>query len=123
MSRAGRDVPMEGAKQVTVETARPNRIRVREALSASSIGRFAYVAGWVRTRRTSKAGVTFVELNDGSSLQNLQVIIPEDLSDYATIVDRLSTGASAIVTGEIVASPAQEQETELRASSVEIIGP
>jgi asparaginyl-tRNA synthetase len=113
---------MEGAEPVTVETARPNRIRVREALSASSIGRVAYVAGWVRTRRTSKAGVTFVELNDGSSLQNLQVIVPADLPEYATIVDRLSTGASAIVAGEIVASPAQGQETELRASSVEVIG-
>lgn len=97
-------------------------VRVREALGASSIGRPARVQAWVRTKRQSKAGVTFVEVNDGSSLRNLQVVVPESLPNYASEIETLSTGASIVVDGEVVASPAEGQETELRAERLQVVG-
>jgi asparaginyl-tRNA synthetase len=96
---------------------------VRDALSPESIGRLAEIEGWVRTKRPSKAGVTFVEVNDGSSLRNLQVVVPASLPNYDTAVEEASTGASVRVHGEIVESPAKGQESELRAASFELIGP
>lgn len=95
---------------------------VRDALRAESIGRQIEVAGWVRTRRESKAGVTFVEVNDGSSLENLQVVVPESVPGYLDTVKRASTGASVLARGTLVASPAAGQETELQADQVEVIG-
>ena len=107
---------------MTIDVVQRELIRVREALDPGNIGRVVRVQGWVRTKRASKAGVTFVEVNDGSSLRSLQVVVPSSLPNYATDVERLSTGASVVVEGEIVASPAPEQETELRAASVQVVG-
>ena len=107
---------------MTIDVIQRELIRVREALDPGNIGRVVRVQGWVRTKRASKAGVTFVEVNDGSSLRSLQVVVPSSLPNYATDVERLSTGASVVVEGEIVASPAPEQETELRAASVQVVG-
>jgi len=97
-------------------------LRVREALSEDSIGTLCRVQGWLRTKRTSKAGVTFLEVNDGSSLQNLQVVVSQGLPNYDTDVAALSTGASVSVMGHIIASPAAEQETELQATAVDVLG-
>jgi asparaginyl-tRNA synthetase len=66
--------------------------------------------------------VTFLELNDGSSLRNLQVVIPDDLPGYAENVEPANTGASVVVSGMVVQSPAEGQEIELRAGSVELLG-
>jgi asparaginyl-tRNA synthetase len=96
---------------------------VRDALSAGRSGQRVRLNGWVRTKRSSKAGVAFVELNDGSSLRNLQVVIPDTLPNFASDVDPLTTGSSISVEGDIVESPAAGQETELRADRVEVIGP
>jgi asparaginyl-tRNA synthetase len=79
------------------------------------------VEGWVRTKRDSK-GVSFLEINDGSTMKNLQVIIDEDFPDYASIVKSVTTGSSLSVKGTLVASPAKGQKVELKASSIEIIG-
>lgn len=97
-------------------------MRVRDALRPEHIGRKVRVEGWVRTKRPSKAGVTFVELNDGSTLKNLQIVLPESMSDYEALVAGISTGASVIVDGEIVQSPAEGQPTEVRAEQVTIVG-
>ncbi len=99
-----------------------NPISVAAALSPASVGVHARVQGWLRTKRTSKAGVTFLEINDGSSLANLQAVAPSSLPNYESDVSGVTTGASVIVEGEIVASPAAEQDTELSVSSFEIIG-
>jgi asparaginyl-tRNA synthetase len=107
---------------VTIEEATPPIARVRDALRSELIGRDVRVQGWVRTKRTSKAGVTFVEVNDGSSLRNLQVVVPDDIPAYAENVEPANTGASVTVTGVVVQSPAEGQETELRASTVELHG-
>lgn len=97
-------------------------IPVREALLEDSIGSSVRIQGWIRTKRTSKAGVTFLEVNDGSSLQNLQAVVPESLPNYDHDVSSVSTGASVVLDGEIVASPAPEQETELRVNCLEVVG-
>src|SRR5213595_102561 len=79
------------------------------------------LGGWVRTRRDSK-DFSFIELNDGSSLRNLQVIAKSDtLQNYADI-QRLSTGASIVVTGALVPSRGKDQKWELVAHNIEIVG-
>jgi asparaginyl-tRNA synthetase len=96
---------------------------VRDALDPECVGQRVRIEGWVRTKRTSKSGVTFVEVNDGSSLRNLQVVVPETLVDYDASVESLATGASVVVEGEMVPSPAPEQPTELRAENITVVGP
>jgi len=109
-------------RNVSVQTARREQVRVRDVLSAASIGKHVRIEGWVRTKRPSKAGVVFVEVNDGSSLKNLQVVVPESLDKHSAEVERLNTGSSIVVQGEIVASPAAGQDVELRAESVLVPG-
>src|SRR5215813_15581612 len=79
------------------------------------------VQGWVRTRRDSK-DFSFIELNDGSSLRNLQIIAKKDaLPNYGDI-QRLSTGASIVVEGALIASQGKRQKWELVARDIEIVG-
>ncbi|HEY9872260.1 MAG TPA: asparagine--tRNA ligase [Candidatus Obscuribacterales bacterium] len=79
------------------------------------------IKGWVRTKRELKE-FTFVEVNDGSSLANLQAVLNPDLPDYADVLKQLNTGASVEVSGVLVASPAKGQRIELKASSVTVYG-
>ncbi|HXA09424.1 MAG TPA: asparagine--tRNA ligase [Chthoniobacterales bacterium] len=93
---------------------------VRDALhSTEPIGR-VLVQGWVRTRRDSK-DFSFIELNDGSSLRNLQIIAKNTLSNYA-VVQHLITGASIVVRGALVASQGKGQSWEVVADAIEIVG-
>src|SRR5437763_5549810 len=78
------------------------------------------VQGWVRTRRDSK-DFSFVELNDGSSLRNLQIIARNSLANYADI-QKLTTGASLRVTGALIASQGKGQKWELVADKIDIVG-
>ncbi|MBM4149121.1 MAG: asparagine--tRNA ligase [Lentisphaerae bacterium] len=80
------------------------------------------VGGWVRTRRDSKAGFSFVEINDGSCLASLQVVAGRDLPNYERDVLCLSMGSSVAVDGVLVASPGAGQKVELRATAMEVIG-
>lgn len=80
------------------------------------------VRGWVRTRRDSKGGFSFIEVNDGTCLGNLQVVAPGELDNYASEVQKLTAGCSVVVQGELVESPAKGQSTELHAQSVRVIG-
>ena len=95
---------------------------VVKARRAESAGSHVEIRGWVRTRRDSKGGFSFLEINDGSCLGNLQVVVPASLSNYTTDVLRLSVGASAIVRGELKASPGKGQSTELAATEVVVLG-
>lgn len=97
-------------------------ISVAEARDASAVGRRVEVRGWVRTRRDSKAGFSFIEVNDGSCLGNLQVVADGSLPNYANEVQRLTVGCSVVIAGPLVASPAAGQATELHAESVRLIG-
>ncbi|HLW01502.1 MAG TPA: asparagine--tRNA ligase [Ktedonobacterales bacterium] len=98
---------------------RTESLSVREALGQPA-GRQITVNGWVRTRRQSKA-VSFVELNDGSSFKNLQVVLEQGALPPETDA-ALTTGSCLRVTGDLVASPAAGQPVELRAREVTIYG-
>ena len=63
--------------------------------------------GWVRTRRDSKAGISFIHLSDGSSFHPVQVVAPNTLPNYADEVQRLTAGCAVEATGNIVPSPAK----------------
>lgn len=80
------------------------------------------VRGWVRTRRDSKAGLSFLAVYDGSCFNPLQAVINNSLPNYQSEVLRLTTGCSVIVTGTVVASPGEGQSFELQATSLEVTG-
>src|SRR6267378_7357381 len=80
------------------------------------------VKGWVRTRRDSKAGISFVHVSDGSCFHPVQVVAPSTLTNYADEVLRLTAGCAIAATGTIVSSPAKGQPFEMQASTVRVIG-
>ena len=80
------------------------------------------VRGWVRTRRDSKAGLSFVNVSDGSCFAPIQVVAPADLPNYESEVKRLTAGCAVIATGKLVQSQGQGQAYEIQASSIEVIG-
>jgi asparaginyl-tRNA synthetase len=80
------------------------------------------VKGWVRTRRDSKAGISFVHVSDGSCFQPVQVVAPSTLSNYTDEILRLTAGCAVEATGMIVPSPAKGQPFEMQASAVKVIG-
>lgn len=94
---------------------------VKDALQRSVPLASVRVQGWVRTRRDSK-DFSFIELNDGSRLRNLQIIAKNTLLNYAE-VQRLTTGSSITVEGELVESHGKGQKWELVADKIEIVGP
>src|SRR5438094_7481686 len=93
---------------------------IKDALRSNAPIDAVRVQGWVRTRRDSK-DFSFIELNDGSSLRNLQIIARNTLSNYAD-VQRLTTGASLAVSGALVASQGKGQKWEVIADNIEVIG-
>jgi asparaginyl-tRNA synthetase len=93
---------------------------VKQALQSSAPISEIMVQGWVRTRRDSK-DFSFIELNDGSCLRNLQIIARNSLGNYADI-QRLTTGASITVHGELIASQGKGQAWELVADKIDIVG-
>jgi asparaginyl-tRNA synthetase len=80
------------------------------------------VQGWVRTRRDSKAGISFVQVSDGSSFHPVQVVVPNTLENYADEVLKLTAGCAVEATGTIVPSPAKGQPFEMQASAIRVIG-
>ncbi|HAD62281.1 MAG TPA: asparagine--tRNA ligase [Planctomycetaceae bacterium] len=80
------------------------------------------VKGWVRTRRDSKSGFSFIELNDGSCMGNLQFIVDADVEGYAETIKQVTTGASVAITGIVKESPGKGQRIEVHATSLEVIG-
>jgi asparaginyl-tRNA synthetase len=80
------------------------------------------IRGWVRTRRDSKAGISFIHLSDGSTFHPVQVVAPNTLPNYADEVQRLTAGCAVEATGKIVPSPAKGQPFEMQASAVRVVG-
>src|SRR6187431_226249 len=80
------------------------------------------VKGWVRTRRDSKAGLSFVHVSDGSAFHPVQVVAPATLVNYVTEVQRLTAGCAIEATGTIVPSPAKGQPFEMQATELKVIG-
>ena len=80
------------------------------------------ISGWVRTKRDSKAGFSFLAINDGSSFDSIQVIADQSLSNYQSEVLGLSTGCAVKVNGRLVASEGKGQSVEIQASEIEVLG-
>ncbi|MFP1761713.1 asparagine--tRNA ligase [Lonsdalea quercina] len=80
------------------------------------------VRGWVRTRRDSKAGISFIAVYDGSCFDSLQAVVNNNLDNYQSDVLRLTTGCSVSITGNVVPSPGQGQSFELQATDVSLVG-
>jgi asparaginyl-tRNA synthetase len=95
--------------------------RIAEVLRSGQPDESLVVQGWVRTKRELK-GFAFIEVNDGSSLANLQVVINQDLPDYEVIIKKLNTGASVEVSGLLLASQGKGQRIELTARAVKVYG-
>src|SRR6266542_868299 len=93
---------------------------VKNALNQTAPVAPILLEGWVRTRRDSK-DFSFIELNDGSSLRNLQIIAKNTLPNYPA-VQRLTTGASITVTGALVPSQGKAQKWELVANKIDLVG-
>ena len=87
-----------------------------------AVGSTVTVKGWIRTRRDSKAGISFLAVHDGSCFEALQAVAPAELNNYENEIKRLTTACSVIVTGTVVKSEGQGQAFELQASSVEVVG-
>ncbi|ADW17479.1 asparaginyl-tRNA synthetase [Desulfobulbus propionicus DSM 2032] len=92
-----------------------------DLLRRQPVGETVTISGWVRTRRDS-GSFSFLEINDGSCLANLQLIAEEQLVNYASEVKKLTTGCSLRAHGLLVASPAKGQTVEVRAERIEVIG-
>jgi asparaginyl-tRNA synthetase len=78
--------------------------------------------GWVRTRRDSKAGLSFINLHDGTCQDPIQVVAPNDLPNYESEIQRLNTGCSIEVDGELVESQGKGQSVEVRAKAIRVVG-
>src|SRR5688572_28897533 len=107
---------LQGFKSMTV-------VSVEHALAGKMpAGGEVTVRGWVRTRRDSKAGLSFVNVSDGSCFAPIQVVAPSDLPNYESEVKRLTAGCAVIATGTLVASQGQGQSFEIQASAIEVVG-
>ncbi len=97
--------------------------RITDVLNGKfSPGERIAVEGWVRTRRDSKAGFSFIAVHDGSCFAALQVVAPNDLANYASEVQKLSTGCSVHVEGTLVESQGKGQSLEIQADTVTVVG-
>ena len=96
--------------------------RISEILKSGLPGQSLEVAGWVRTRRDSKQGFSFIELNDGSCLANLQIVVGAEVPDVTENIKHVTTGASVRIDGELKESPGKGQRVELVAQSLRIVG-
>lgn len=98
------------------------KIKELKRQPAAFIGKEMTLKGWVRTLREQKT-FAFLELNDGSSLSNFQVVVNSDLPFYAERLKEVTTGCSVKVTGILAESPGKNQQIELHASQLEVLGP
>ncbi len=97
-------------------------ISIAAARRAEAVGKEVLLRGWVRTRRDSKAGFSFLELNDGSCFGNIQVLAEASLANYEAEIKRLTAGCSVSVRGLVKASPGKGQATEVQAAEVTVHG-
>ncbi len=98
------------------------RKKIAELLESTDFGSEVHILGWVRTKRESKGGFCFLEINDGSSIKNIQVLAEERLANYTEEILKLTTGCSVTVKGVLVESPGKGQKVEVQATDVKTIG-
>ena len=98
-------------------------VSIKSALNGDiSVGSKLKIQGWVRTRRDSKAGFSFISVHDGSCFDPIQVVAPAELSNYSENIQKLTAGCSVICTGELVESMGRGQKFEIQAAEVKVTG-
>jgi asparaginyl-tRNA synthetase len=97
------------------------RTKIKDLLNA--VEEEVLVKGWVRTRRDSKGGFSFLEINDGSCLRNIQVIADHSISNYSSIEKKMTTGSCISVYGKLIASQGKGQNKEVQAIVIDVYGP
>jgi asparaginyl-tRNA synthetase len=98
------------------------RKKIAELIESSDFGSEVTIMGWVRSRRDSKGGFSFLEINDGSTIKNIQVLAEGKLANYTEEILKLTTGCSVIVKGILVESPGKGQKVEVQATEVKLVG-
>ena len=96
--------------------------RIRHIFTREDFGSSVVIKGWVRTRRDSKGGFSFLEINDGSSLKGIQVVADGELENYESEIMHLGTGCSIRVEGELKESQGKGQSVEILAERIEVLG-
>jgi asparaginyl-tRNA synthetase len=118
-----RALPQAGMWRFFEEFQGMSVVSVKQALSGSiAANSEVTVRGWVRTRRDSKAGLSFVNVSDGSCFDPIQVVAQNSLPNYADEVAKLTAGCAVIATGLLVPSQGKGQSFEIQASKVEVVG-
>src|SRR5690554_61724 len=87
-----------------------------------AVGDEVTVRGWVRTRRDSKAGISFINVHDGSCFDAIQAVVPNHLDNYDNEVLKLTTGCSVAITGTVTESVGKDQNCEIQATAVTVYG-
>ncbi len=98
------------------------RKKIAELIESTDFGSEVTIMGWVRTKRDSKGGFSFLDINDGSTIKNIQVLAEDKLTNYTEEILKLTTGCSVIVKGILVESPGKGQKVEIQASEVKVVG-
>jgi asparaginyl-tRNA synthetase len=98
------------------------KISIAAVRKPESVGKNVTLQGWIRTRRDSKGGFSFLEMNDGSCFGNMQVIAEASLPNYESEIKKLTAGCSVRVSGLVQASPGKGQATEVKADDVTVYG-
>ena len=100
-----------------------NKFSIEEIFKGHvAVGEQVTIKGWVRSRRTSKAGISFVALHDGSCFDTIQIVVPETVDNYADEVVHLGAGCAIIARGDLVESQGKGQSVEVQATSIEVVG-
>ena len=97
------------------------KILTEKEFQQTLLGTRIEINGWVRSKRDSKSGLSFIEVNDGSSLDSIQIIAPNELANYSEI-EKISTGCSIRAIGSLIESQGKGQEVEVRAEKIEVLG-
>ena len=98
------------------------RQKIEELLESMDFGSEVTIMGWIKTKRDSKGGFSFLEINDGSTIKNIQVLADADLANYTEEILKLTAGCSVAVKGVLVESPGKGQKVEIKATEIKILG-
>ena len=100
-----------------------NSIAVERLLKGKiAVDAYVTVEGWVRSKRDSKAGISFIAVHDGSSFDPIQAVVPDTLPNYSDVVLQITTGCAVRVTGQLVESEGKGQQFEIQTTVIEVLG-
>lgn len=100
-----------------------NSIAVERLLKGKiAVDEYVTVEGWVRSKRDSKAGISFIAVHDGSSFDPIQAVVPDTLPNYSDVVLQITTGCAVRVTGQLVESEGKGQQFEIQTTVIEVLG-